>query len=263
MKLPQVSVRAIAYLILLLALDLAWVVQIERPGFGYSVRKHYLDLPLLGLLNILAIAGYPLLVGRTRRPFLSGLVGGGLLWAAAYAILFYTYPTLANVSYLFMKPIEAMILPPVFTPLNPGYGPKYFSLLAVVALCGAIPLLALSALLGLLNWLVARGKLPRTLAVAIVVCLMGTTVVELRWVEYGQLVSRYEDAEVGLSSEVVALSKRLEILRSTEDPTRAEVQEKIASLEGLDRRNQALTEVRRSLVKYRQVVRRPWLPVGD
>ena len=92
MKPPRFSVGWMAYLVLIATLDLAWIVDLFkqmsnfRSTSSFSLGWSFLDVPVLGLANVLALPGYPLLVRRAGRPFLAGFVVGGVLSSAVYIL---------------------------------------------------------------------------------------------------------------------------------------------------------------------------------
>ena len=96
MKPPQVSIGLMAYLMLIAALDLAWVIgifkqmTILRSDSVFGLAWNGMDAPIIGLANVLAVSGYPLLVRRAGLPFRVGFVVGGLLCSAVSLVFLRT-----------------------------------------------------------------------------------------------------------------------------------------------------------------------------
>ena len=271
MKLPRFSIGLMAYLVLIATLDLAWVIDIFKQmsiGRSYSVfglSQNVLDAPIFGLANVLAISGYPLLVRRAGRPFLVGFVVGGLLCSAIYIVLFRTHWNLSFDVAISLRPIDKWFGLTVYRPGDLRFVARYLAYLALRTLAGALPLVALAAMSGLLTRLVAKGKqIPRMITAAIVAVLMGSTWMTLRRIEYQEHATNCEEICQVLSSEADAIAKELEKAKSAGSPPGAQAEAEIKVMEKeIAGRKAALAKTRRQLEKYRRASNRPWLSVEE
>ncbi len=128
MKPPRVSILKMIYVVLVLAVNCAWLPNIWKMISVFGFSWHCLDLPILGAGNALAAVDYPLLSrGRGRRPFRIGFAIAGLLSIACYMLYCGTSEDRRNgrvTNFLLFFQYQYHYCP-VEIPLNSRVFPKY------------------------------------------------------------------------------------------------------------------------------------------